>query len=79
MTKKLAPYSRMIPGPGDVVFLIVLGMLLIGGPHALLNDPGTPWHLRLGREILARQDSAAFRHADLHARARVLGRPVVGI
>jgi hypothetical protein len=42
-----------MPAPGDVVFGIVLVTILIGGRHALLNDPGTPWHVRLGREILA--------------------------
>src|SRR5712692_7980491 len=45
--------NRLIPGPGDLVFAVVLGMVLIGGRYGLLNDPGTPWHLRLGREILA--------------------------
>ncbi len=42
-----------IPGPGELVFAVVLGLVLIGGRQALLNDPGTPWHLRLGREIVA--------------------------
>jgi hypothetical protein len=56
MLKKLAGASRIIPGPGDLVFLVVLATQIIGGPAALLNDPGTPWHLRLGREILARHD-----------------------
>jgi hypothetical protein len=60
MTEKLARYSRVIPGPVEVVFLIVLGMLLFSGPYVLLNDPGTPWHLRLGREILATQDVPRF-------------------
>lgn len=45
--------ARLIPGPADLVFGIVLGLVLIGGRHGLFNDPGTPWHLRLGREILA--------------------------
>ena len=49
-----------MPGPAEVVFLIVLGMLLIAGPYVLLNDPGTPWHLRLGREILATRDVPRF-------------------
>lgn len=53
MTLKLVRYCRMIPGPVELVFLMVLGMLVITGPYVLLNDPGTPWHLRLGREILA--------------------------
>jgi hypothetical protein len=52
MTKNLARYSRLIPGPVDVVFVTVLATLSIFGGRALLNDPGTPWHLRLGREIL---------------------------
>jgi hypothetical protein len=42
-------------------------MILIGGRHGLLNDPGTPWHLRLGRDILAsgsvpRWDKLTFTH-----------------
>ncbi len=53
MTSALARFSRWIPGPDDLVFGVVLGMILIGGRFGLLNDPGTPWHLRLGREILA--------------------------
>ena len=60
MTEKLARYTRMIPGPVEVVFLTVLGMLLFSGPYVLLNDPGTPWHLRLGREILAAHDVPRF-------------------
>jgi hypothetical protein len=46
-------FNRWLPGPGDLVFGVVLGMILVGGHHGLLNDPGTPWHLRLGREIIA--------------------------
>lgn len=53
MTKFLVRYSRLIPGPVELVFMVVLGTLSIFARHALLNDPGTPWHLRLGREILA--------------------------
>ena len=52
-----------------MVFGFVLGLILLGGRHGLLNDPGTPWHLRLGREIIASGTRAALRHADLHARA----------
>ncbi len=68
MTKISARYSRLIPGPVDVVFVTVLAMLLIGGRQALLNDPGTPWHLRLGRQILAtaevpRVDTLTFTRA----------------
>jgi hypothetical protein len=42
------PFLLRVP---DTVFLIVLGMVLLGGRTGLLNDPGTFWHLRLGREI----------------------------
>lgn len=45
--------TRLIPGPNDVVFVLVMLLILIGGRHALFNDPGTLWHLRLGRDILA--------------------------
>ena len=50
-----------------MVFGFVLGLTLIGGRYGLLNDPGTPWHLRLGREILAtgavpRSDTLTFTH-----------------
>src|SRR5262245_15025737 len=59
--------GRLIPGPGDVVFAVVLLLVLLGGGHALFNDPGTPWHLRLGREILTtgtvpRADTLTFTH-----------------
>ena len=40
------------PGIPDLVALTVLVSVLVGGRNALLNDPGTSWHLRLGREIL---------------------------
>ncbi|MFI5458610.1 MAG: hypothetical protein ACHRXM_24520 [Isosphaerales bacterium] len=53
MTSTSARLIRWMPAPGDLVFGVVLGMVLIGGRFGLLNDPGTPWHLRLGREILA--------------------------
>jgi hypothetical protein len=48
-----------------VVFGVVLGLVLIGGRHGLFNDPGTPWHLRLGRDVLAagavpRSDTLTF-------------------
>jgi hypothetical protein len=45
--------SRLVPGPDDLVFALVLGMVLSGGGASLLADPGTPWHLRLGSDILA--------------------------
>jgi hypothetical protein len=44
--------DRLIPGPAEFVFAIVLGLVLVGGRHDLFNDPGTPWHLRLGNDIL---------------------------
>src|SRR3954470_21591161 len=36
----------------DLVFGVVLVTVLIGGRTGLLNDPGTFWHLHLGREIV---------------------------
>jgi hypothetical protein len=44
---------RWEPGVRELVFGLVLGAVLTGGGHALLNDPGTLWHLRLGREIVS--------------------------
>ena len=49
----LVGWCRLIPGPSDLVFALVLVLVLIGGRHALFNDPGTLWHLRLGRDIVA--------------------------
>jgi hypothetical protein len=43
--------SRASLGP-DLVFGIIVATGLISGT-AWLNDPGSPWHLRLGRDILA--------------------------
>ena len=43
---------RFAPGVPDVVFGLVLVSVLLGGRYRLLNDPGTFWHLRLGRDIL---------------------------
>jgi hypothetical protein len=45
--------GRWWPGVPDLVFLLVLIAVSIGGKTGLLNDPGTFWHLRLGREVLA--------------------------
>ena len=49
----LVGWCRLIPGPSDLVFALVLVLVLIGGRHALFNDPGTLCHLRLGRDIVA--------------------------
>jgi hypothetical protein len=62
-----ARWDWLIPGPADLVFAIVLGLVLVGGRYGLFGDPGTPWHLRLGREILAsgsvpRHDFLAYTH-----------------
>ena len=78
MNGNLTRFARFLPSPGDAVFGFVLGLTLIGGRFGLLNDPGTPWHLRLGREILAtggvpRSDTLTFTHEAS------LGRSVVGI
>jgi hypothetical protein len=61
--------SRLIPGPSDLVFALVLAFVVIGGRHALFNDPGTLWHLRLGRDILAtgvvpRADTLTFTRTN---------------
>jgi hypothetical protein len=42
---------RLTPGVPDLVFGLVLVLVLIGGRTGFLNDPGTFWHVRLGREI----------------------------
>ncbi len=49
--KSMERATRVSLGP-DLVFAIILGTGLISG-RAWLNDPGSPWHLRLGRDILA--------------------------
>jgi hypothetical protein len=64
----LVRWRRVIPGPGELVFATLLPFLLIGGRSAMLGDPGTPWHLRLGRDILAsgtlpRCDTLTFTRA----------------
>lgn len=61
-------WSRLIPGPSDLVFAMVLVLVLTAGRHALFNDPGTLWHLRLGRDIVAsgsvpRCDTLTFTRA----------------
>src|SRR3954454_20237419 len=44
--------ARVRPGTPDVVFGIVLATSLVTGRTGFLGDPGTFWHLRLGRDIL---------------------------
>ncbi len=39
-------------GMPDVVFGLVLTACLVGGGGAFFNDPGTAWHVELGRTIL---------------------------
>ncbi len=65
----LARWRFLTPGPHDLVFAVVLSLILIGGRHALFNDPGTLWHLRLGRDIVAsgavpRCDTLTYTHAQ---------------
>jgi hypothetical protein len=67
MTPTWQRYRQWLPGPAEVVFGALLSMILIGGRHGLLSDPGTPWHLRLGRDILANGsvphfDTLTFTH-----------------
>jgi hypothetical protein len=47
---------RWKPGVPDLAFGVVLITVLAGGRTGFLNDPGTFWHLRLGREILRTHD-----------------------
>src|SRR4051812_14639496 len=49
---RMSLFRRWIPGVPDLVFGVVLATGLIGGRTGFLNDPGTFWHLRLGREIV---------------------------
>src|SRR5690349_22114498 len=44
--------GRYRPGAAELIFGVVLATGLIGGRTGFLNDPGTFWHLRLGREIV---------------------------
>ena len=46
-------WRRLTPQPGDLVFALVLLAVLISKPESLFDDPGTPWHLRLGHDIIA--------------------------
>ena len=59
---------RWMPGVPDLVFGLVLTATLVGGRYRLLNDPGTLWHVRLGRDILQtgtipRVDTLSFSRA----------------
>jgi hypothetical protein len=56
-------------GSSTVVFVLVLFASLFRGKTDFLNDPGTFWHLRLGREILRtgsvpRTDFLTWSRAD---------------
>jgi hypothetical protein len=69
MISTWARTSRFVPGPCDVVFAAVMAIVLAGGRAGLFNDPGTLWHLRLGREILTtgsvpRCDTLTFTRAQ---------------
>ncbi len=71
MSQLFGKFQRYAPGFEDVVFIVVLELILIGNSRALLADPGTPWHLRLGRDILAsgtvpRVDTLTYTHRGQH-------------
>src|SRR6476661_7478313 len=51
--KVISWVQRLTPAMPDLVFGLVLATVLIGGRTGLLNDPGTFWHVRLGREIVS--------------------------
>jgi hypothetical protein len=58
---------RWMPGAPDLVFVVALASVLVGGRHRLLNDPGTFWHVQLGRDIartgaVPRCDTLTFTH-----------------
>ena len=57
---------RLAIGVPEAIFGAVLISVLLGGKYRLLNDPGTLWHLRLGREILAGRPVLAFGHRVVH-------------
>lgn len=41
-----------LPTVADMVFLVVVLVALRLGQTALLNDPGTPWHVKVGLDVL---------------------------
>lgn len=43
---------RLRPGVPDLVFGFLIVGLLMAGRSRFLNDPGTFWHVRLGRDII---------------------------
>src|SRR3954466_4644580 len=53
---RMSLFRRWKPGVPDLVFGLILVTISIGGRTGFLNDPGTFWHLRLGREILRTGD-----------------------
>ena len=63
-----AARRRWLPTAPDLVFALVLFSVLAGGRSLLLNDPGTFWHVQLGRDIarnraVPRFDAFTFTHA----------------
>ncbi|GIW88002.1 MAG: hypothetical protein KatS3mg108_2326 [Isosphaeraceae bacterium] len=53
--------DRMVkPRPGLWVFVLVSLLGFLAGPRGFLGDPGTYWHLRLGREILGSGEVPRF-------------------
>ncbi|MGE3821056.1 MAG: hypothetical protein AB7I30_16710 [Isosphaeraceae bacterium] len=59
------PRLATFPGVVDLVFFLMLISVMVGGRYRLLNDPGSFWHARLGRDVLTtggvpRADSLTF-------------------
>jgi hypothetical protein len=44
-------FSRWQPSAADLLFLVILLFALKLGQTALLNDPGTPWHIQVGMDV----------------------------
>jgi hypothetical protein len=48
---RVTPVSLWQPQAADILFLVIVLLALRLGQSALLNDPGTPWHIRVGQDV----------------------------
>ncbi len=58
--------ATFLPTVADMVFLVVLALALQIGQTELLNDPGTPWHVRIGLDVWR----SGPPHADIYSYTR---------